>query len=59
LFYYKLREFLQEFGAEFPPSKDLDPRLSLGKMMGQLHRLLVEAAKSKKTAGRGLSETLK
>jgi hypothetical protein len=47
-FYYKLREFLEEFGAEFPPSRDLDPSLPLGKMMAQLHQLLVEAAESKR-----------
>jgi hypothetical protein len=55
-FYYKLREFLEEFGAEFPPAKDLDPTQTLSRMMSQLHQFLVEAAESKKTARRGLSE---
>jgi DNA-binding XRE family transcriptional regulator len=58
-FYYKLREFLEEFGAEFPPAKDLDPTRSLGEMMNQLHQLLVEAAESKKTARRRPSQILK
>lgn len=46
--FYKLREFLEDFAAEFPPAKDLDPTGSLSKIMSQLHRLLVQAAKSKR-----------
>src|SRR6266700_199773 len=48
-FYYKLRELLEEFGAEFAPAKDLDPTGSLSQIMSQLHQLLVKAAESKKT----------
>lgn len=54
-FYYKLRELLEEFGAEFPPARDLDPTLPLGKKMGQLHQLFVKAAESKKTPARDTS----
>ena len=52
-FYYKLREILDDFGAEFPPARDLDPTLSLSKKTAQLHQLLVKAAESKKTPRRG------
>jgi transcriptional regulator with XRE-family HTH domain len=47
-FYYKLRELLEAFVAEFSPAKDLDPTLSIGKMMSQFHQLLAKAAESKK-----------
>lgn len=31
--YYKLREFREDFTAEFPPAKDLDPTQPLGSLM--------------------------
>src|SRR6266700_4438501 len=46
-FYYKLREFLEDFTVEFPPARDLDRTQLLGKLMRHLHECLVEAAKSK------------
>jgi len=51
-FNYKLREFLEDFGTEFPPARDLDHTLSLGQMMGQLHQRLAKAAESNKTRRR-------
>jgi len=47
-FYYKLREFLEDFGAEFPPAKELKPTQPLDKVMRLLHECLVKAAESKK-----------
>jgi transcriptional regulator with XRE-family HTH domain len=44
---YKLKEFLEDFGAEFAPPKDLVWPQNLEAMMRRLHRLLAEAAKSK------------
>ena len=51
-FYYKLREFPEDFTFEFPPARDLDRTQLLGKLMRQLHKCLVEASESKKTIRR-------
>ena len=47
-FYYKLREFLEDFTAEFLPAKDLVANQSLDSVMRQLCQRLVEAAAAKK-----------
>jgi len=48
-FYYKLREFLEDFGAEFPPARDLPAEQNILQLMHHLHRHLVKAADSKRS----------
>ena len=48
-FYYKLREALEDFRAEFPPAKDLQAEQNLGELTRQLHKLLAKAADAKRT----------
>ncbi len=51
-FYYKLREFLEDLGAEFPLARDLDLTQPLDKVLFQLQERMSEAAESKKTQQR-------
>jgi hypothetical protein len=47
-YYGKLRETLESFRLEFPPTKDLRSEQDLGELTGRLHKLLVKAADAKK-----------
>jgi transcriptional regulator with XRE-family HTH domain len=47
-FYYKIRELLEDLGAEFPPAKDLPAEQDFSALMHQLHRHLVKIANTKR-----------
>lgn len=49
LFFYKMREWREEWVVDFPPAKDLDPQQTMFKMWRQFHRLLAQAAASKRS----------